>query len=127
VTRQINRLSARSVATLSKPGRHADGGGLYLVVDPSGAKRWAFIFRRTGKLKEMGLGSLKAVSLAKAREIAADCRAEVAAGVNPVDARKARKKVQEGIPTFGTCADALIEAKEGAWRNAKHRYQWRHT
>ena len=78
-------------------------------------------------LKEMGLGSHKAVSLAKAREIAADCRAEVAAGENPIEARKARKKLQEGIPTFGACADALIEAKEGAWRNAKHRYQWRHT
>jgi hypothetical protein len=82
VTRKINRLSARSVVTLSKPGRHGDGGGLYLIVDPSGAKRWAFIFRQAGKLKEMGLGSLKAVSLAKAREIAAGWRAEVAAGVN---------------------------------------------
>ena len=53
MARQVNRLSARTVATLTKPGRHADGAGLYLVVDPSGAKRWLFLFRWSGKLKEI--------------------------------------------------------------------------
>ncbi|PZU76267.1 MAG: hypothetical protein DI531_03055 [Brevundimonas sp.] len=43
--RAINKLSARRVATLSAPGRHSDGNNLYLVIDPSGAKRWAFIYR----------------------------------------------------------------------------------
>ena len=43
MARQLNRLSARTVATVKKPGRHADGGGLYLVVDKSGAKRCVFL------------------------------------------------------------------------------------
>ena len=74
MARQTKRLSARSVATLAKPGRHSDGDGLYLVVDPSGAKRWLFLFRWGGKLKEMGLGGLGSVSLAEAREKAAEAR-----------------------------------------------------
>ena len=58
-----------------KPGRHADGEGLYLLVEGGGAKRWVFLFRwkapgekGPGKLREMGLGGLSAVSLADARE-----------------------------------------------------------
>jgi hypothetical protein len=45
MARQINRLSPRKVTSEAVPGRHADGGGLYLVVDKGGAKRWAFLFR----------------------------------------------------------------------------------
>ena len=67
MARQLNRLSPRKVATIAKPGRHADGGGLYLVVGPGASRRWVFLFRWEGKLKEMGLGGLSSVSLADAR------------------------------------------------------------
>lgn len=123
MARQVNRLSARAVATATKPGRHADGGGLYLVVDPSGAKRWAFLFRRDGKLREMGLGGLTSVPLARARELAGECRAEVAAGRNPIEARKANR----AVPTFGAAADAYVKSKSPEWRNAKHAAQWTMT
>src|SRR3954471_2167835 len=105
--RQTKRLSARSVATLTKPGRHADGEGLYLVVDQSGAKRWLFLFRWGGKLKEMGLGGLASVSLAEAREKADEARRVLASGKNPIEARKAAQAERETIPTFGAFADAL--------------------
>ena len=67
MARSVDKLSARGVATLPGPGRFSDGGGLYLVVDPSGACRWLFIFRHGGKQREMGLGGTSAVSLADAR------------------------------------------------------------
>ena len=35
-----NKLTALAVKKLTAPGRHADGNGLYLVIDPSGARRW---------------------------------------------------------------------------------------
>ena len=89
MARQTKKLSARSVATLAKPGRHSDGDGLYLVVDPSGAKRWLFLFRWGGKLKEMGLGGLVSVSLAEAREKAAEARRVLAGGKNPIEQRRA--------------------------------------
>jgi hypothetical protein len=75
VARAINRLSARTVATLKTSGRHADGGGLYLAISADGSRRrWVFLFRwrnrgeaGAGKLREMGLGSAGTVTLAKAR------------------------------------------------------------
>jgi hypothetical protein len=78
MARQLNRLSARAVATVGKPGRQADGGNLILVVDKSGAKRWVFLFRWEGRLREMGLGGLNSVPLARARELAARARENVA-------------------------------------------------
>ena len=90
MARQTKRLSVRSIAALV-PGRHSDGEGLYLVIDGSGAKRWAFIFRWGGKLKEMGLGGLSAVSLADARERAAEARRRLAGGANPIEFRRASR------------------------------------
>ncbi|MCC0808163.1 DUF4102 domain-containing protein [Methylobacterium sp. W2] len=74
MARAVKKLSARTVVTLRATGRHSDGDGLYLIVDASGAKRWLFLFRWQGKLKEMGLGGLTAVSLSDAREKAAAAR-----------------------------------------------------
>ena len=73
--RLLNKLSAQTVKNATKPGRYADGGNLYLLVDHSGAKRWLFIFRWQGKQREMGLGSLRDVTLAQARERATAARA----------------------------------------------------
>jgi hypothetical protein len=67
---KINRLTARSVATLDRPGRHSDGAGLYLSISNEGSarrRRWVLLFRWNGKLKEMGLGSASTVTLAQAR------------------------------------------------------------
>lgn len=86
--RAINKLSARKVATVKTPGRHSDGNNLYLIVDPSEARRWAFIYRSKrpgvpgpGKLREMGLGSIKGIDLKRARELAVEAHKLLAAGV----------------------------------------------
>ena len=125
MARQINKLTARRVQTLTAPGRHSDGGGLYLVVDKSGAKRWVFIYRRKrdGKQSEMGLGSCLAVSLAEARGQAAEARSALAEGQDPIVQRK--KRSASVAPTFGGCADTVIRSLEAEWRNEKHRAQWR--
>jgi hypothetical protein len=49
----LNQLSARPVATIVKPERHADGGNLYLLVSKTGAKSW--VFEITAKADELGL------------------------------------------------------------------------
>src|SRR4051794_28376512 len=124
MARQTKRLSARTVATLTKPGRHSDGDGLYLVVDASGAKRWLFLFRWNGKLKEMGLGGLASVSLADAREKADEARRVLASGRNPIEVRKAERAEQDVIPPFGAFADKLVADISPGFRSAKHCYQW---
>ncbi len=122
MARQINRLNARKVATETKCGRHADGGGLYLSISPNGGRRWVFLYRWHGKPTEVGLGSARDVTLATARELAGAARTKLAARVNPKDVRKPTKGA-----TFGECADRLVESMQQAWRNPKHRAQWTMT
>jgi integrase len=124
MARQFNKLNARAIAALTRPGRHSDGSGLYLSVDRGGAKRWVFLFRQDGRLREMGLGGLRSVSLATAREIAADCRKTLASGSDPIVARKV---ASYSTPTFGDFADKFLEAKNPGWRSEKHRRQWKMT
>ena len=120
------KLSARKVATAG-PGKHADGGGLYLFVKPDGSRRWFFLFTLEGRRREMGLGLQRDVTLAEARDLAASARRLVRAGVNPIEHRREAKRASAGKPTFGQVADDLIEAKSPEWRNEKHKEQWRVT
>jgi integrase len=75
----------------------------------------------------MGLGSANDVPLARARELASNCRGEVANGRDPLESRKAARSVERIVPTFGECADEFVAAKGSEWRNAKHRAQWSMT
>jgi integrase len=122
MARKINRLNARAVATIAKHGRHADGGGLYLSISPNGGRRWVFLYRWHGKPTEIGFGSSRDVTLARARELAGQARGKLAEGINPKDVRRP----SEGA-TFGECADRLIEAMRPSWRNGKHAAQWEMT
>jgi integrase len=120
MARSTNRLTARTVTTLKVPGRHADGGGLYLHIDTNLAKRWVFVFQWHGKRKEMGLGNLATVPLAEARDAALDARRAVVAGTNPIEARR----IERGGNTFGDVADGVLADLEPSFSNAKHRAQW---
>ena len=74
----------------------------------------------------MGLGSARNVTLAQARTAAGEARGLIARGINPLEAK--RKSTAGGqtanVPTFGECADALLESMSPSWRNEKHRAQW---
>jgi integrase len=122
MARKINRLNARAVATITHHGRHADGGGLYLSISANGGRRWVFLFRWHGKPTEIGFGSARDVTLARARELASQARTRLAEGIDP----KVARRPPEGAP-FGECADRLIEAMRPSWRNGKHTAQWEMT
>src|SRR5262245_42348204 len=123
MARKARRLNSRLVLALGKPGRYADGGGLYLVVNKGGSKQWVFLFRFGGRPREMGLGGVSAVSLAEARKLADGCRAKVAKRVNPIEARQS----ELFVPTFGECADEFLAGMSGQWRSQRHRAQWQMT
>src|SRR5271169_356570 len=122
MARKINRLNARAVVTITKDGRHADGGGLYLSISPNGGRRWVFLYRWHGKPTEIGFGSARDVTLARARDLASQNRTLLVGGINPKEARKPTQGA-----TFGECADRVIEAMRPSWRNAKHAAQWEMT
>jgi integrase len=128
MARHSNRLTARSVASLKKPGRHADGQNLYLKISAdASSKSWVFMFDLAGRQREGGLGSIASVSLAQAREKAAEWRALLAKGLDPLEARKAAHEAEAARKTFGQCAEELIKAKRSGWRNATHARQWTQT
>ena len=124
------RLTARTVATITKPRLVADGGGLYLHVSASGAKSWIFRWSRDRKSHDMGLGTAgdDDVTLAEARELAAKARGRVREGGDPIADRKA-ERIQKRLETakgmtFRQCAEAYIKTHEAGWKNPKHAAQW---
>jgi integrase len=130
MARQLKRLTARTVAAMTKPGRHADGSNLYLTIsrtDASVSKRWTFMYSIAGKQREAGFGSVAAVTLAEAREKAARYRSMLAKGIDPLDAKKADREAAAARKTFGQCADELIKSKRREWRSEVHAGQWRTT
>lgn len=125
-------LTAISVRN-AKPGRHADGGGLYLFVKPSGAKTWILRVQVDGKRRDVGLGTLdtsprgtgksddppipipllhrKLLTLAEAREKAAILRDAAKAGLDPIEERDRERR---SIPNFRDAAkEAHKVLKEG--------------
>lgn len=105
----------------AKPGRYADGLGLYLLVRSSGSRSWVLRSQVDGKRRDFGLGSTTVVSLAQARADAADLRARL----------KRREEICRSVPTakapaptFGEAARACHKAIKGGWRNRRHSDSW---
>lgn len=128
MARALNQLTVREVAALKKPGRHADGGGLYLRIATSGARSWGFMYVVSGKRTELGLGSVAAIPLATARRLAGEMREAVATGTDPksVLAPAAPLEAQK-VTTFGDFANTYITGVEDGWKNEVHRKQWRNS
>jgi integrase len=117
-------LTAVQVRQTKVPGRHADGNGLYLLVEPSGAKRWVLRTIVHGRRRDIGLGSARLVSLAEAREKANLYRKTARAGGDPI---AERRKAHVLMPTFEQSARLVHAHHSGAWRNPKHAAQWINT
>lgn len=127
MARPIHQLTAREVSTLKNPGRHSDGGGLYLRITPKGARSWIFMTTVAGARSEIGLGAASAVSLASARRLAAEMREAVALGRDPRSALLPQASDLSTVPTFGDFSETYIASVEQGWRNSVHRQQWRNS
>jgi hypothetical protein len=114
-------LSTVQVRAISKPGRYADGNGLYLVVEPSGAKRWILRTLVHGKRRDMGLGGLSLVTLAEAREKALTYRKLAREGGDPL---AERRKTRAVVLTFAEAAEKVHAEHKANWKNPKHAAQW---
>ena len=131
----------------AKPGRHADGEGLHLLVKSSGARSWVYRFMLNSVARDVGLSRCPEaiellhktggddLTLSQARGIASLYRMRVKLGIDPlaerqeaVAAAKAEKQAERAAAvTFKAMAETFITTKEGSWSNAKHRQQWRNT
>ena len=116
-------LSSAFVRTVQEPGKYFDGHGLFLKVDPSGARRWVQRIIIRGKRTELGLGSPPLVSLAEAREAALANRKLARAGGDPLR----EKREAEAVLTFEEAAKKVHEIHLPSWRNKKHGQQFINT
>ena len=127
----MGKLTDLKVRKEKVKGCYPDGGNLYLQVSSTGAKSWLFRYMINGKAKNMGLGALNAVSLAEAREKAADARNLLSSGIDPQSEKKAKQqkaKLDDARSmSFKQCAIAYIDAHKAGWKNAKHAQQWTNT
>ena len=115
-------LSAAFCRTVAESGRYADGNGLYLHVDPSGARRWVQRLVIRGRSRGLGLGSYALVSLAEARELALANRKLARAGGDPL----AAKQRTEGMPSFEEASEKVVAIHGGGWKDGgKSAKQWR--
>lgn len=122
------KLTKKLVENLG-PGRHGDGAGLYLVVDPSGARRWIVRVTVKGQKNrkgaplrtDFGLGGADIVTLNQARERALEYRRMAKTGLNP------RFNANREIPTFEEVSRQVHIDRLPTWKNAKHGQQWLNT
>lgn len=122
------KLTKKLVENLGA-GRHGDGSGLYLVVDPSGARRWIVRVTVKGQKNrkgaplrtDFGLGGADIVTLNQARERALEYRRMAKTGLNP------RFNATREIPTFEEISRQVHIDRMPTWKNAKHGQQWLNT
>lgn len=128
----IERLKALAVEKLArKPGMYCDGGGLWLRVASPTARSWVFRYMLNRSSHEMGIGKYPEITLAEARQRAAEARRLKAHGKDPLAERDAVRASlladAAKAVTFKDAAERYIEAHRAGWRNAKHAAQWEAT
>lgn len=130
----MGKLTSKTVESLVRagvPGKTNDGEGLYFQISKAGASSWIFRYKLEGKGREMGLGPYPAVTLAEARQLAADQRKVLVAGADPLAARdaareakrEAERQAQARRITFETLAGEYQAAHGASW-SEKWRKGW---
>ncbi len=91
---QLSDTKIRSAKPKQSEYKLFDGGGLFLLVTPSGGKLWRLKYRFDGKEKVLALGSYPAISLVDARARRDEARKQIAHGIDPGVVRKAMKQAK---------------------------------
>ena len=126
----MTKLTPQGLKTLlKKPGRHADGQGLFFRTLGENRAYFVYRFRLNRVEHEMSVGPYPELGLGEARRKHAELRAQVLNGINPMAKRNGRAATAtpSAKPTFGVMADEFVATHEGGWRNPKHRWQWTQT
>ena len=121
-----HKLTVKGIAELKDRGRYGDGDGLWLQVSAWGTKSWLFQYAsptqplrtktkngeqiEVAPVRQLGLGSIQTVSLAKARKLADQIREQVQTGIDPIDGREKERRAKRlavaKLLTFKQAAEA---------------------
>ena len=121
MARHGKKLTAAFVRTVQEPGLYWDEHGLVLRVKPSSYKQWIQRLFIQGKRRELGLGPVRLVTLAEARDAALANRKLARAGGDPMATQRT------SVPTFEQAAGKVLAMHRPAWKSAKHAGQWAAT
>jgi integrase len=110
-------LNDAKLRNLTTPGKHFDGGGLYLEVTPAGGRYWRLKYRHGGKEKRLAFGVYPEVSLKAARERRAEARALIEAGADPMAVKRAAaaQADKEQATTFEAVAREWLGHQSDKW------------
>lgn len=128
--KKIPEKSAIEIRRLTDPGMHAVGGvaGLHLLVSPTGSRSWILRTMVGSRRRDIGLGGYPDISLAKAKEKAAQAKEKIQSGVDPVEERKATREALRASTakavTFAEAAKRCHAARASGFRSVKHRADW---
>lgn len=113
----ITDIKVQKVKPKDKPFSLFDGGGLYLLVTPSGGKLWRFKYRYNHKEKKLAFGAYPEISLLDARKRRDETRAQIAHGIDPGAVHKAQKQAKvEETETFEVIAKEWLERFKSKWQ-----------
>jgi len=123
--KQLTAVAAKNAKPKEKPYRLADGGGLYLLVSPTGAKSWQYVYRRpaTGRLDTMTLGRYdNGVLLSDARTARDEAKRLVSLGKDPKQAKREEKAAQAAVENGETSFRGVAEQWYAKWKNGVSEY-----
>ncbi|WP_247077430.1 site-specific integrase [Pseudohalocynthiibacter sp. F2068] len=120
----LHKLTAALVRNAT-PGKYSDGGGLWLVKRNDGGAQWVLRVTVYSNRREMGLGSLSAVSLKEARQAAEKWRAIVRDGKDPIKEReRQRREAARERHTLATVAAEAFEARKAELKGDGKAGRW---
>lgn len=111
----LTNIEIKNAQPKEKEYQLSDGAGLALLIKPNGAKLWRYRFSRGGKAQKLSLGAYPDITLSQARILAADSRAKLARGVNPVSERKEERLAAKSTNTFEAVAVEWQQARSVTW------------
>lgn len=109
MARELHRLSVLGIKS-ALPGKHADGGGLWLNKRNDGGAQWVLRLTVHGRRREMGLGSLADVSLKDARTAAQRWRSMALENVDPIKERERQRR--EAARNLHSLREIAVDAFE---------------
>ena len=114
----LTELEVKKAKPTGKPVKLSDGGGLFLLVQPNGAKYWRLAYRFAGKQKTLALGVYPDVSLADVRTRREEARKLLANDVDPGAVKQAQKttKLEQAANSFETIAREWFVRHSPNWK-----------
>lgn len=120
---KLTEFAIKNAKPKDKAYKLSDGGGLYLLINPSGSKYWRMKYRYQGKEKTLSIGVYNDIKLATAREVTRDAREQLAVGNDPGRIKKL-KKLQQQNNLFKDLAEEWWNQQKGAWTDNHAKRVW---